>query len=136
MINSVYQQDLTGNPTLSKQEINARCSSVCYFATEKQCVCHCGGVYHGNGHKPQYGARSDITALTPDQAEPFIKEMKDNGFLECAYCGTDLTGLPLYAYPHGAGWTVKDLDAKQWLYIHCPKCGYDWAVWKLGVKRE
>lgn len=38
-------------------------------------------------------------------------------------------------YPHEGGWPVEGMDKKQWLYIHCQKCGYEWALWKLGVPR-
>lgn len=71
------------------------------------------------------------TILAPDQAEPFLKQIKK---FTCS-CGADLKDQPIIAYPHGAGWKVKDLDSLQWLYIVCPKCHYQWALWKLGVSR-
>jgi len=38
-------------------------------------------------------------------------------------------------YDHEYGWTVEGFSVKQWLYITCP-CGYQNALWKLGVPRE
>lgn len=28
-----------------------------------------------------------------------------------------------------------DEDGLYWLYIKCPRCGYEWSLWKLGVSR-
>lgn len=39
-------------------------------------------------------------------------------------------------YDHEGGWTVEGFQRKQWLYKTCMRCGYQWALWKLGVPRE
>lgn len=70
--------------------------------------------------------------LTLAQADPFRKMLPNP---RCD-CGQDLTRQPISRYPHGAGWTVKDMRVKQWLYIICPKCKYQNALWKLGVPRQ
>ena len=49
----------------------------------------------------------------------------------CKWCNRKLHG-PVYAYSHTGGWAVPGMDGKWWLYISCG-CGYDWALWKLGV---
>ena len=56
----------------------------------------------------------------------------------CAFCGTKLDTLAgnIRLYPHSSGWTVEGIKGKQWLYVRCHKCKYDWALWKLGVSRE
>jgi len=69
--------------------------------------------------------------LSPQQAEPFLNQISD---WTCS-CGRDLHGLPIYRYPHDAGWKVSGIIEPQWLYIHCPKCDYDLAIWKLGIPR-
>lgn len=74
-----------------------------------------------------------VFQLTPNQAAPFEKQIKDN---QCRWDNTDLSKVPISAYPHFAGWTVEGLKEKQGLFKMCPKCGYDWALWKLGVNRE
>lgn len=53
-------------------------------------------------------------------------------------CGATLPtgGANLEAYSHDGGWPLDGLPGLWWLYIHCPECGYDWALWKLGVARE
>lgn len=76
---------------------------------------------------------SIIFQLTAEEAQPFEEVIKVN---ECSWCKTDLTHEPISAYPHLAGWTVKDHNQKLWLFKNCPKCNYDWALWKLGVNRE
>jgi hypothetical protein len=54
-------------------------------------------------------------------------------------CGQDLTGCEIDGYVHAEGWDVKRLDGhmtRYWLYITCPKCKNQWAIWKLGVSRD
>lgn len=51
-------------------------------------------------------------------------------------CGHEgLKSLHIEHYPHGAGWPVQGFPELQWLYVTCPKCKYEWALWKLGVPR-
>jgi hypothetical protein len=38
-------------------------------------------------------------------------------------------------YDHNGGWNVEGFQRKQWLYKTCRKCGYQWALWKLGIPR-
>lgn len=40
------------------------------------------------------------------------------------------------SYDHDGGYTVEGFEKKQWLYVTCKSCGYDWSVWKLGIPRE
>lgn len=42
-----------------------------------------------------------------------------------------LSGTNIKAYPHEGGIHVEDREGKQWVYVHCSACGYDWALWKL-----
>ena len=49
-------------------------------------------------------------------------------------CGQGLLGEEVLGYPHIAGWWTD--SGKMWLYIHCPNCGYDVALWKIGVDRD
>lgn len=56
------------------------------------------------------------------------------------HCRWDGAKLPQHveSYPHEGGWYVKTDDGtvdKAWLFIKCPKCGYDWSFNKLGVPR-
>jgi len=57
---------------------------------------------------------------------------------KCTFCGRKLPirDSAIKMYPHDGGWNVNGYDKKQWLYIICPKCGYQWALWKLGVSRS
>ncbi len=73
------------------------------------------------------------------EAEQYYKALNSTPEkLKCRWCNTSLDGEPIRAYPHSAGWTVEGIEGKQWLYIVCPrkKCGYQWAIWKLGVPRQ
>jgi hypothetical protein len=52
----------------------------------------------------------------------------------CKWCGC---GLPdtVSHYPHPGGWAVDGFEEPQWLYVHCVRCEYDHALWKLGVPK-
>lgn len=52
----------------------------------------------------------------------------------CNWCGEELPDL-IDTYEHKYGWDVEGFPTKQWLSVHCPKCDYDWSLWKLGVDR-
>jgi len=47
-----------------------------------------------------------------------------------------LAYLPIQKYDHDGGWNVLGYKNRQWLYVTCPKCGYEWSLWKLGVPRD
>lgn len=55
---------------------------------------------------------------------------------ECT-CGMELPThhSAIHMYDHDSGWPVEGYKERQWLYIVCPRCGYQWALWKLGVPR-
>jgi len=76
--------------------------------------------------------------LPEDEAEEFRKQygVVDNRATLCL-CGYDLRNEPIIYYvPHSSGWTIKGENDKVWLYVKCPRCGYDMAIWKMGVPRE
>lgn len=52
----------------------------------------------------------------------------------CGFEGLDV--LPIEHYPHSGGWPLEQFAEKEWLYVTCPKCKYQWALWKLGVPRK
>ena len=54
---------------------------------------------------------------------------------KCRGCDTPLPINHIKSYPHSDGWQVDGFREKQWLYVHCNKCDYDWSLWKLGVPR-
>ena len=51
----------------------------------------------------------------------------------CGFCEPlmDLSDLPFPGYEHDGGVVVQGYAKKQWVYITCPKCQYQWAYWKL-----
>lgn len=49
-------------------------------------------------------------------------------------CGEPLQGSGLKTYPHEGGEIVYGKPGRQWVYVHCKKCGYDMALHK--IKRE
>jgi len=47
-----------------------------------------------------------------------------------------LKGSQLQHYNHDGGWSVEGFAEKQWVYIHCHQCGYDWALHKLLIRAK
>lgn len=55
---------------------------------------------------------------------------KGIGRVRCT-CGRDLKASQFMYYPHNGGIPIVAIG-RQWLYLHCRHCQYDWALWKLG----
>ena len=51
----------------------------------------------------------------------------------CRWCNASLP-LELRYYRHPNGWLVKGMKGRQWLYVKCARCNYDFSLWKLGVE--
>jgi hypothetical protein len=64
----------------------------------------------------------------------------------CKWCASRSAGRPakevslehltIEHYEHDGGWPVKGYQQRRWLYVTCPKCDYQWSLWKLGVPRH
>lgn len=112
------------------------CCAACWFAKGEKCECRCGGAHHGKGS----GNRLQESALKKfyPSAQKYMKLIKD------PVCGSnarhfetvDLSHETIWGYPHTEGWEIEESEELQWLYISCPVCGYDHALWKLGVSRS
>uniref|UniRef100_A0A6H2A3Z3 Uncharacterized protein n=1 Tax=viral metagenome TaxID=1070528 RepID=A0A6H2A3Z3_9ZZZZ len=50
---------------------------------------------------------------------------------QCHWCGSRFDLCSINCYPHKDGIEVEGYTTKQWVYLRCMKCGYDWALWKL-----
>ena len=81
-----------------------------------------------------------VTELPPEVATKVLASMQ--GYTEritkkgCT-CGAPIPNQveDLHAYLHSGGWTIDGLEGRWWLYMECPECNYQWALWKLGVPR-
>jgi hypothetical protein len=53
----------------------------------------------------------------------------------CRWCDNKvlLEHQPIEHYEHSGGLMVDGFKEKQWLYVTCPKCEYQWSFWKLGI---
>lgn len=76
---------------------------------------------------------SEILEITGSDAEEIYSQLETKN---CKYCGTPLPHTPIHCYEHSNGWIVKGFQEKQWLFIICPKCNYQWSLWKLGYSQE
>ena len=52
----------------------------------------------------------------------------------CRWCGNDLSTRSIQHYDHAGGYKVKNYKEKQWLYVECGSCKYQWSLQKLGIK--
>lgn len=52
----------------------------------------------------------------------------------CHWCQTSIEDQPLEFYDHHGGYRVAGLSEKQWLYVTCPNCRYQWSAVKLGIR--
>lgn len=56
-------------------------------------------------------------------------------------CGRALSGANLRFYDHDGGYRTlnsyhEEMKEKQWIYVHCKKCGYDMALHKIARELE
>ena len=108
------------------------CTSRCKNAKGDECKCACGGANHGT-RVADNDPMLDFV-LTDEEANAYRNQMDRRR--EC-FCGYEkLHDRPIYAgiKGHSGGWDIR--GDNYWLWIHCPKCGYEWSVWKLGVPRD
>lgn len=74
-----------------------------------------------------------------NRLEDFELNLKDYGKLvrgkACRSCGHNLPARVKH-YPHAGGWILAGHTERQWLYVHCSRCGYDNALWKLGIRGD
>jgi hypothetical protein len=114
----------------NKPAYNGVCCYRCYTATKEKCVCRCGGSLHGVGTEESRGDNiPGAFILSPDERLKKVKTLEDP--LKCHWCLTDLSNENIKAYPHNGGLELEGRSGLFWLYIICPKCGYEWALWKL-----
>lgn len=106
------------------------CCEACWTAHGEKCTCRCGGLYHGIGRKVASREKGE-SAIPEEAAAKIFDSIKDK---RCRWCGAKLAP-PVLCYEHEAGWKVAGYEKRMWLYIRCSKCGYDWALWKLGISR-
>jgi len=71
-----------------------------------------------------------------DEILKFLTE--NNEKLKCVGCGRSLIDTIWYLdhYPHDGGIYLKEYGRRMWVYIHCEKCGYETALWKLVRQYE
>lgn len=57
--------------------------------------------------------------------------------VNCRWCQHEnIKDCPIEMDEHDNGWQVQGMAKKMWLWITCPGCGYQWALWKLGVGQK
>ena len=55
---------------------------------------------------------------------------------KCRCCNAELKGIRINWYHHKGGWKIEGMSMRVWLFIICPKCSYQNALWKLGYNRS
>ena len=145
-----HQLDLKGKDVEPWKGI---CCAACWNAQYERCTCHCGGAYHGVGN-PNSKRNKDLAAhmkltervlnnggtepIAVTTEKPTLAEYEQITPKDCRWCEDKGKGTlgPLEYHDHSAGWPVKGFEKLQWLYRICSRCGYQWAIWKLGVSRS
>jgi hypothetical protein len=135
------QKNLFGETLEIPAHLKDVCCESCYTAQEEKCVCQCHGAYHGLGNLNKQKAEIDPSyeKVLPEKEAKKFRKLYGNieSRKPLCLCGYDLSKEPIVYYvPHSDGWTVEGETQKVWLYVKCPKCGYDMAIWKMGVPRE
>ena len=64
--------------------------------------------------------------------EDYQKEF-DSRTIGCKFCGAEIEGF-IEHYEHSGGYVIEGFIMKQWLYVTCWKCRYEWALHKLGIR--
>jgi len=53
--------------------------------------------------------------------------------VDCRWClRENIKDEPIEMDDHENGWRVLRKSKRQWLWITCPGCNYQWALWKMG----
>jgi hypothetical protein len=94
----------------------------------------CGYVGGDRDFCPNCGYRAsehDKPCRSLTQYATMLKEVATR--TKC-WCGRkDIHLLPLHMDNHPDGYSVEGHFHLQWLWVMCPECKYEWALWKLGV---
>ena len=69
--------------------------------------------------------------LTLQQAKPFVLSLGLLMKCQNVWCGKDLLGEPIYAYPDPEGDKIDGLEGNWFLFVHCPECGNDYSLARL-----
>jgi len=75
------------------------------------------------------GCAATTRALTLKEYAALVKRKK------CRWCKRRLSSRVEH-YDHAGGWEVHEYPQKQWLYVVCTGCGYQWNLSKLGIPRQ
>jgi hypothetical protein len=70
------------------------------------------------------------------QVASVVKALKGKRFKCDPGCGHEIIITDILGWaPHGSGYNDKD-GMNWWIYVRCPHCEYDWAVWKIVRQLE
>jgi hypothetical protein len=77
------------------------------------------------------GHYDDIKFENLAEIYDFIEGISEH--VSCVGCGKPLSEVPHYwcFEEHDGGVYVEEFDKRLWIWVHCSKCGYDNALWKL-----
>jgi len=80
---------------------------------------------------------SSVRGVAIEQLQERIQQCVSAGIgtTACRWCGEPIHPEEIRMYPHERGIRIRHAG-RQWVYLHCPKCGYDWALWKLQMKLD
>jgi len=119
----------------------------CENAHDSRCRCSCKGAYHGalSGflakiegayiNRPMDESDHVMTLEDGGEVAKQIELFRGKQFRCIGICNKTIASYPIVGYPdHPDGYPDKD-GHKWWLFITCPFCGYDTALWKIANRQ-
>lgn len=106
----------------------------CENAKHDKCVCRCRGTLHklyGQRHDNEMPISKEKIISMSGEIEKKLSPIIDKWF-NCS-CGVSFQLSDFLGYPHDNG-LADNNSKKYWIYVRCPKCGYDWS-WQKILRR-
>lgn len=111
--------------------------SSCENASTRKCICRCRGKYHGVQVQHKLFEDTTIainTGFGGEIGEVLTSIMGKKFNCWCKHTFEVTEDLFESYGVHDGGHADKD-GTKYWIHAHCPKCEYDWAIWKIIQNR-
>jgi len=112
----------------------------CENAHVKVCTCRCGGEFHGIEVQSKLTDWEEeptklISLSMGGEIEEVLTSIIGKKFQCWCKHEFDLDEGIFESYGVHDGGHADKTGTKWWIHIHCPKCKYDWALWKIIQNR-
>jgi hypothetical protein len=85
--------------------------------------------------KCDYGLPRSVSdpVIANETLRDLYQQVLDRGNRQNCICGKPLYNCDAWSFNHPNGRELPGFNEPQWVFLHCPKCKYDYALNKLGV---